>query len=356
VPILHLTGKASIRRRPVNSTLGVIPTYPLSRHLEESTMQHHVFLSHDSRDHALADVLGRAISRMSLNQISVWHSSDSAGAGGLRPGHVWLDEIRQRLTSSKAVIVLLTPTSTARPWLLFESGYGAANPNCDVIPVCVGIDSLSDVPYPLAMYQSYLLSDYNSLRRFAEKLLTKYEIHFDEEMTKPVLDEAVAKLLETLRVPSGHDRPAPQLSLDDAVSEIKEHVDKRLVGFLSSGILNDATPREKHDYYTVPLDLGRGAKNKRQQYIEIGMETSVQDVMDAVYRLLDGEFEAFTYLEKWMLREGGTGLLLVVREVTARIPASVVLKPGTKWEVLRLKRPYSPTDSSDDVDRWYGVE
>ncbi|WP_396271285.1 toll/interleukin-1 receptor domain-containing protein [Ideonella sp.] len=319
-------------------------------------MPHHVFLSHDSRDHALADVIGRAITRMSLNQVSVWHSSDPTGTGGLKPGHVWLDEIRQRLASSKAVIALLTPTSIARPWLLFESGYGAANPDCDVIPVCVGIDSLSDVPYPLAMYQSYLLSDYNSLRRFAEKLLNKYGIHFDEEMAKPVLDEAVAKLLEVLRVPSRERDMAPQLSIDDAVSEIKEHLDRRLVGFLSSAILNEATPREKHDYYTVSLDLGKGAKNQRQQYIEVGQETSVQDVLDAVYRLLDGEFEAFKYLEKWMLRENGTGLLLVIREVSGRIPASVVLKPSTKWEVVRLKRPYSPTDSSDDIDRWYGAE
>ena len=291
---------------------------------------------------------------MSLNQITVWHSSDGTGAGGLKPGNVWLDEIRQQLSSSRAVIVLLTPTSTARPWLLFESGYGAANPACDVIPVCVGIDSLGDVPYPLAMYQSYLLSDYNSLRRFAEKLLSKYEIHFDEQMTKPVLDEAVAKLLEVMRFPQNDDRQQKlQITLDDAVSEIKEHLDKRLVGFLSSGILNNATPREKHDYYTVPLDLGKGARNKREQYIEIGMETSVQDVLDAVYRLLSGEFEAFTYLEKWMLREVGTDLLLVIREISGRIPANTVLKPGSKWEVIRMKRPYSPTDSSDHIDRWY---
>lgn len=319
-------------------------------------MPHQVFLSHDSRDHALADVIGRAISRMSLNQVAVWYSSDSAGAGGLKPGHVWLDEIRQRLASSKAVIALLTPTSIARPWLLFESGYGAANPNCDVIPVCVGIDSLSDVPYPLAMYQSYLLSDYNSLRRFAEKLVNKYEIHFDEEMAKPVLDEAVAKLLAALRVLNKPQQMAPQLSIDDAVSEIKEHLDRRLVGFLSSGILNDATSRENHDYYTVSLDLGRGAKNQRQQYIEVGIETSVQDALDAAYRLLDGEFEEFKYLEKWMLRERETGLLLVIREVSGRIPASAVFKPGTKWDVVRLNRPYSPTDSSDEIDRWYGAE
>ena len=86
-------------------------------------MPHQLFLSHDSRDRVRAGVLATAITRMTLGQITVWHSSDGSGTGGLQPGHVWLDEIRTRLAASKAVVALLTPTSIARPWLLFESGF-----------------------------------------------------------------------------------------------------------------------------------------------------------------------------------------------------------------------------------------
>jgi hypothetical protein len=100
-------------------------------------MEHQLFLSHDSRDHIRADIIAKAISRMTLFQINVWHSSDESSAGGLKPGNVWLDEIRKHLGNSKAVVVGLTPTSISRPWLLFESGFGAANPQCDVIPVCI---------------------------------------------------------------------------------------------------------------------------------------------------------------------------------------------------------------------------
>jgi len=318
-------------------------------------MVHHVFLSHDSRDHVIADVLAHTISRMSLGQISVWHSSDSDAAGGLRPGTVWLDEIRGRLAASKALIVLLTPQSVTRPWLLFESGYGAASPGCYVIPVCVGVDSVTDVPYPLAMYQSYLLSDYNSLRRFADKLFARYEIPFDETMTKPVLEEAVRGLLEAISASVADQPPTRPKTVDELAAEVKEHLDKRLVGLLSSGILNSATPSRRHDYYTVPIDLGEGVRNPRQQLLEVGVETSVQDALDAVFRFIDDEFRAFTYLDKWLLREVGTGHRLVVVEVGGRVPASTVFRPGSKWEVVRLNRPYSPADSMKEAERWYGA-
>jgi hypothetical protein len=74
-------------------------------------MPQQLFLSHDSRDKRLAEALAKALNRLTLGQIAVWHSSDSSGHGGLKPGHVWLDEIRVQLSKSKAVIVLLTPRS-----------------------------------------------------------------------------------------------------------------------------------------------------------------------------------------------------------------------------------------------------
>src|SRR5260221_4033768 len=114
-------------------------------------MPHHLFLSHDSRDESLANAIGSALQRLTLGQISVWHSSDGSGHGGLKPGQVWLDEIRAQLAKSKSVVALLAPRSVAKPWLLFESSFGAAHRECDVIPVCVRIDSHASVSYSLAM-------------------------------------------------------------------------------------------------------------------------------------------------------------------------------------------------------------
>lgn len=308
-------------------------------------MPHQLFLSHDSRDRARANVLANAITRMTLAQISVWHSSDSSGGGGLQPGNVWLDEIRNRLAASKAVVALLTPTSIARPWLLFESGFGAANPQCDVIPVCVGIDSATDIPYPLAMYQTYLLSDYDSLKRFAEKLLGRYGIHFDEEMVRPVLTEAVKQLsqVEEVEVPDKIKKAEPLLF--DAIENLKEHIDKRLVSLMSSDSRFHARGAGAQAY-AVSVDLKFRSKGSSVQFIEISGSTSVQDVLDNIYFMLGEEVEPRKYLEQWLLRDISTGEHLIVKEIQGRIPAAVIFTPSSKWEVIRLLRPYVATDSA----------
>lgn len=307
-------------------------------------MPHQLFLSHDSRDRERADAIAHAITRMTLGQITVWHSSDSGASGGLKPGHVWLDEIRSRLASSRAVVALLTPTSLARPWLLFESGFGAANASCDVIPVCVGIDRLSDVPFPLAMYQTYQLSDYDSLKRFAEKLLAKYEIHFDEEMARPVLLDALKSLGRESASSQTPIEPEPDPSLAKAVSDLKEHIDKRLIGLLSSSAPVGDSSTELQ-FYTFPIELNQKGVRKVSQFIEIGSDTSVQDVLDNVYYMLEGKVEPYMYLQKWVLRELESGVTVIIREIQSRIPAKLVFTPGSKWEVVWLKRPYAATDS-----------
>lgn len=308
-------------------------------------MPHQLFLSHDSRDRALANVLAAAITRITLAQITVWHSSDGTSTGGLRPGHVWLDEIRARLATSRAIVVLLTPTCISCPsWLLFESGFGAANPDCDVIPVCIGIDNAADLPLPLAMYQAYLLSDYESLKRFAEKLLGKYGIPFDEEMSRSVLTDAVRQLSQAADGRNTERTSRADLTLSNAIDELKQHIDKRLVSIIprdDSGKSGNA----RMSRYAVQIDLNLRPGMPSGQFIEIAASTTVADVLDNIYFMLEGEVEAYSYLEQWVLRDSISGECLIIREVQSRIPASALFTPGSKWEVLKLDKPYTATDS-----------
>lgn len=314
-------------------------------------MPHQLFLSHDSRDKRLADALAKAISRLTLGQLTVWHSSDSSGSGGLKPGHVWLDEVRLQLARSRAVVALLTPRSVARPWLLFESGFGAANTECDVIPVCVGIDNIGDVPFPLTMYQSYQLVDYESTRRFLEKLLPRYEIQFDEEMARPALTDLIGKLVdepadEQMRL-SSINTP----SIDKILGDLKTHIDKRVLEVVALNAPTRFRP-QKAGSYNIVVDLRAYIAHSTDQYLEVGSEMSVQDVLDTVFYLLPN-MPMFKYLEKWMLRDTDADLNLVIREVGSRIPAYVIFKPNSHWKVVLLSKPYSPEDSRD-MDRWYG--
>ena len=309
-------------------------------------MPQQMFLSHDSRDHVQADTLSRMISRLTLGQISVWHSSDNSPDGGLQPGHVWLDEIRLRLAASKAVVVLLTPTSLSRPWLLFESGFGAAQPGCDVIPVCVGVDRLADIPFPLAMYQTYQLSDYESLRRFAEKLTSKYDILFDEAMANPVLIEAVKQLSHSNSSGTPEETKKDEPSLSEVIVAIKEHIDRRALS-----VMQDEDESGFLSIYNVPIYLNRKSKSEPRQFVEIDSNTSVQDVLDRIYFMLDDEVQAYKYLVQWVLRDMLTQERLIIKEIESRIPARVIFKLGSKWEVIRLSQPYSAARPSAEEEQ-----
>ena len=313
-------------------------------------MPQHLFLSHDSRDQALANAIATALQRLTLGQISVWHSSDGSGHGGLRPGQVWLDEIRAQLAKSRAVVALLTPRSIAKPWLLFESGFGAANAACDVIPVCVGIDSLASVPFPLAMYQTYQLADYDSVKRFAVKLFAKYEIQFDEEMCKPVVASLIRELVEEPRVPTNAEQPPSTRTFEEAVDELKAHIDRRLLEAVA--VRSEPVGSSPAPAFSITVNLRQFTPKSAEQYLEVDSQMSVQDVLDAVYYMLP-DMPAFRYLSLWMLRDSTAQLNLVLREIGARIPAHVVFSPGSRWEVVKLRQPYSPQDSQD-AERWYG--
>ena len=154
-------------------------------------MSQQVFLSHDSRDRELAKITAETVSRVSLKQIEIWYSSDSSSYGGLKPGQVWINEIRSRLLASRAILILLTPNSVQRPWVYFESGFGYFNQECQVVPICVGI-SLTAVPDPLAMFQCYELNSVELFSQFCMKFFSYLQINFDEEMASPVLRSATS--------------------------------------------------------------------------------------------------------------------------------------------------------------------
>lgn len=307
-------------------------------------MTHQLFLSHDSRDRGRADVLAHMIKRISLRQIDVWHSSDQSQGGGLMPGHVWLDEIRRRLTGSRAVVALITPTSISRPWLLFESGFGAAQHGCDVIPVCIGVDRLADIPFPLAMYQAYQLSDYEALKRFAEKLTSRYDVAFDEQMSRSVLLEALTKLTQDGAGGSENAEAPKEMTLSEATVSIKEHIDKRIVSLMSA---ETASTKSKASGYTVPINL---PGKQKTQYVEVESDTTVSNILDRIYFMLDGKVTAYRYLEEWMLIESTSKVRMVIRELESQIPASIVFQPGTAWDVKMLTKPYSARDSREFYD------
>ena len=77
-------------------------------------MAAHLFLSHSQEDRPIAEILAELVSRATLKQLEVWYSSDKSAEGGMAPGKVWLDEIRKRLSQSKAVVPSLVKIGKGR--------------------------------------------------------------------------------------------------------------------------------------------------------------------------------------------------------------------------------------------------
>ncbi|MFM7403148.1 MAG: toll/interleukin-1 receptor domain-containing protein [Erythrobacter sp.] len=107
-------------------------------------------ISHAHADRHLAQALSNLLTRRSLQQISCWHSSDSQEGGGIGAGQRWFERIRSELLNSKAIVVLLTENSIKSSWVQFESGFGAASAELEIIPLVINLDDMTRVPDPLS--------------------------------------------------------------------------------------------------------------------------------------------------------------------------------------------------------------
>lgn len=77
-----------------------------------------IFLSHAHLDSNLAKGLKDLIEKTFAGGVEVFVSS----AGSIALGEEWLEDIVAKLEKTKVLLVLLTPNSTYRPWIWFETG------------------------------------------------------------------------------------------------------------------------------------------------------------------------------------------------------------------------------------------
>ncbi len=114
-----------------------------------------IFLSHTVVDQALAEAVQVTVKDLLGESVVVASSSSRGTEGSIRSGENWFDWISEQVRQAQVTLVLLTPSSVMKPWILWESGavYGAASANgahsvTRVRPLAVGVD-LADVPSPL---------------------------------------------------------------------------------------------------------------------------------------------------------------------------------------------------------------
>lgn len=92
-----------------------------------------VFISHAHVDRGLAEGLKQLIGRITSNSVAAWHSSETRPDGGVEPGN-WREQIWEKIESANTILVILSPQSNERPWLVWESGFAEGNKK-KVVPV-----------------------------------------------------------------------------------------------------------------------------------------------------------------------------------------------------------------------------
>jgi hypothetical protein len=321
---------------------------------------HRFFISHYSDDKRIAELFSNALRRITLEQIVPWFSSDDNPESGLKPGDIWFNQILAKIKESRAIVAILTPNSCNRPWIYFESGIGQALDSCEIIPVCIGISRDSILP-PLGLFQCYQLNDHRSVVEFFAKLLALFKIKFDEEMSRVVVDGLVLDLSKVFLESSHAVKAEPKV--EDMIESLRGHIDKRFLELIekhSYGASREKTHSSSRadsnemkpsldPSYSVSFTIDFPSLRSGYLFIDIRPEDTFQNVTDTLYFLISDHVKPYTYLENWIIVEEETDTHIVIREIGARIPAKNIFRPNTKWRIVKLKKPYSASDSSKRV-------
>ena len=114
-----------------------------------------VFISHDSRDSALAHHFADLLEGATGGGLESFNSSDRRRITGIEYGDVWYSTVIESLEAAKDVVVLLTPHSMGRPWVLFEAGFAKGLGTAKVFGVTLGTTLTSVELGPFTQFQNF---------------------------------------------------------------------------------------------------------------------------------------------------------------------------------------------------------
>jgi len=146
-----------------------------------------IFISHTHNDKALADAIADLVEGLFGDKVSVNYSSRKELDGGIGPGQDWFNWIVDQVAGTDVALILLTPGSVQKPWLLWEAGAVAGtafaklrdNPDAkarekgNVFPMTFGIRG-SEIPTPFARTQSISGVDPLDMKKLLDDLVDRF--------------------------------------------------------------------------------------------------------------------------------------------------------------------------------------
>jgi tetratricopeptide (TPR) repeat protein len=225
-----------------------------------------IFISHTHADADLAHALSEAIAGIFGDLITTSYSTKKELDGGIKPGEEWFRWIVERVREADIAVILLSPSSTQKPWVLWEAGavYGAGIASSDtnarkVRPLVFKLSG-DQVPSPFANIQGVNGDEKSGIDRFLNDLLNDFSAKMSQGQILNAgkrLDATIIQYLERIQKAL---RNAPLLPTEAAVQEWCDRIDKLMEQKRLSEVINihewlNLTFGRDRDDRPLPLDL-----------------------------------------------------------------------------------------------------
>ncbi len=138
-----------------------------------------IFISHTHNDQPIADALAKLVAEIFGERVLVNYSSKKEREGGITPGENWFRWIVDQVRDADVALILLTPSSIQKPWVIWEAGavagaaFATSTEQARVLPVTYGIKS-AEVPTPFANTQLVNGANSADMQKIVDELLARF--------------------------------------------------------------------------------------------------------------------------------------------------------------------------------------
>jgi tetratricopeptide (TPR) repeat protein len=188
-----------------------------------------IFISHTQGDQDLAHAFRDAVRSLLGERVVVSYSTNKEIEGGIKPGEDWFRWIGEKVRGSRIALILLTPTSVQKPWVLWEGGAvagvalsGEGATERKLRPITFNLKN-EEIPGPFSRQQITDGLDEADVLRLLEDLLSLFETRPEHliraaKRLEPAKQQYLAAAREALRM-------APMIATEAAVQEWIERID-----------------------------------------------------------------------------------------------------------------------------------
>lgn len=173
-----------------------------------------LFLSHISEEGPLAVALQKWIELAYDKQPEIFVSSNIIN---LPAGSQWLASLEKALAEADMLIVLCSPHSVNKPWVMFESG-GAWVKKIPIIPICHSKQKKDKLPSPLSFFQGLEVSSPHFVpdlfKSLSKQLKLKTSTTIDQKLMLKEIRSAIRKIKWDKQEPSTTQKLRKRIALN----------------------------------------------------------------------------------------------------------------------------------------------